>query len=132
MRRNPLFLIWLLFLSSPAWAYRPFIATDAGVADPQEMEIEFGYFNYERKDGEDIFSFPHLVFNYGIVDRLEGIAEFQVDYPSQDDTQITDAKLSLKAVLKDGFLQEKKGAQHRHGDELALAFNTSRGKKIWL
>ena len=36
-----LLLIGLLIPSS-CWPYRPFIATDAAVADPQEVEIELG------------------------------------------------------------------------------------------
>jgi len=34
----------LFFPFSLAWGYRPFLATDAAVADPKELEIELGYF----------------------------------------------------------------------------------------
>src|SRR5262249_40786136 len=35
------------------WAYRPFVSTDAAVADPKEVEIELGYFNLERRGHEN-------------------------------------------------------------------------------
>ena len=31
-----------LLLPTCAWAYRPFVSTDAAVADPKEVEIELG------------------------------------------------------------------------------------------
>ena len=34
-------LITLMALGDPAWAYRPFDGTDAAVAEPGEVEIEF-------------------------------------------------------------------------------------------
>jgi len=33
-----------MLLSVSAWAFRPFVSTDAAVADPREVEIELGYF----------------------------------------------------------------------------------------
>jgi hypothetical protein len=40
-----LFGVFLLLVMPPnAWTYRPFVSTDAAVADPQEVEIELGYF----------------------------------------------------------------------------------------
>ena len=38
----------LLAISANSWAYRPFVSTDAAVADPQEVEIELGYFTLEK------------------------------------------------------------------------------------
>ena len=38
----------LLFLPCfAAWGYRPFVSTDAAVAEVKEMEIELEYFNLE-------------------------------------------------------------------------------------
>ncbi len=51
-------VVFALFLSpSAAWAYRPFVSTDA-VADPHEVEIELGYFNLERTKDENTFRNP--------------------------------------------------------------------------
>ena len=47
----------LFFSESAGWAYRPFIATDAAVADINEMEIELGYFNWEQEKGNTTFFF---------------------------------------------------------------------------
>jgi len=59
-----LLLVGLLTPSS-GWAYRPFIATDAAVADPEEVEVELGHFTMERAEGENAFTIPHVVLNYG-------------------------------------------------------------------
>lgn len=51
-------VLLLVFSESVAWGYRPFIATDAAVADPKEMETELGYFNLERDRGKKHFHHP--------------------------------------------------------------------------
>src|SRR5215510_14549758 len=51
-------VLLLVFSESAAWGYRPFIATDAAVADPKEIEIELGYFNLERDKGKNTFIIP--------------------------------------------------------------------------
>lgn len=105
-----LLLIFLLLLpASRAWAYRPFVSTDAAVAEPQEMEIELGYFNLERTNRENTFIVPRVVFNYGLVRNLEIVGEFEVAKPPGEDLQLADPGLFLKAVLKEGILQEKEG-----------------------
>jgi len=95
--------------ASVAWAYRPFVSTDAAVADLGFVEIELGYFQLAHEHHEDVFSTPKLVLNYGIVDRLEIVGEFAVERAPHDDWQLVDPALSLKAVLKEGVLQDKKG-----------------------
>ncbi len=105
-----LLVLWLLLgVDSLAWAYRPFVSTDAAVADPGVMEIELGYFQIARQRHEDIFSTPKLVLNYGVVDRLEVVGEFAAEKAPHEDWQLVDPGLSLKAVLKEGVLQEKEG-----------------------
>lgn len=55
-----LFGAWLTaFLLLPAaavWAYRPFVSTDAAVADPNAFEIELGYLNWRREIHEETFT----------------------------------------------------------------------------
>ena len=75
-------IVLLLFSSeSAAWGYRPFIATDAAVADPKEMEIELGYFNLERDRGKNTFIIPKVVLNYGVIRNLEVVSEFGIAEP---------------------------------------------------
>ena len=97
----------VLLLPAVAWAYRPFVSTDAAVADPKEVEIELGYFNLDRSHGDNIISTPHTVFNYGVAKNLELVAEFNLEVSPT--VEVTDPSVSLKAVLKEGVLQDKPG-----------------------
>lgn len=99
----------LLCSAAVAWAYRPFVSTDAAVADVKEMEIEFGYFNLERDMGKNTFIVPKAVINYGLIRNLELVGEFAVEEPPHGSARLVDSALSLKAVLKEGVLQEKNG-----------------------
>jgi hypothetical protein len=90
-----------------AWAYRPFVSSDAAVADPGEVEIEFGYFNLERTGRQNTVTTPSIVVNYGVAKRLELVGEFRLQV--SPGVEITDPALSLKGVLKEGVLQEKPG-----------------------
>jgi hypothetical protein len=103
-------IVLLLFLTpAPAWAYRPFVSTDAAVTDLGEMEIELGYFNWEREREKNTFIVPRVVLNYGMVQNLELVGEFSVEKPAHGSVQLAAAALSLKAVFKEGVLQEKSG-----------------------
>ena len=95
--------------SAPAWGYRPFISTDAAVADPKEMELELGYFNLERANKENLFIVPQVVVNYGIVRDWEVVGEFRVEKSPDTATQLVSPGLFLKGVLKEGVLQQQKG-----------------------
>src|SRR5437870_3084408 len=67
-----LLLVGLLMPPS-CWAYRPFISTDAAVADPQEVEVELGYFTLERDKGENSFIIPRVLLNYGLFRTWEAV-----------------------------------------------------------
>jgi hypothetical protein len=90
-----------------AWAYRPFVSTDAAVADPKEVEIELGYFDLERTRRETTITTPSVVLNYGFAKNWEAVGEFRVE--GSPDFEITDPGLFLKAVLEEGVLQDKEG-----------------------
>ena len=92
-----------------AFAYRPFVSTDAAVADVHEIEIELGTFNLERHRGRNNFIVPSVVVNYGFLPRIEAVAEFVVREDARDRARVGDAALSLKAVVREGVLQEKEG-----------------------
>jgi len=53
-----LIFLFLIFSPSLVLGYRPFVSTDAAVADVKEMEIELGYFNWERERGQNSFIVP--------------------------------------------------------------------------
>src|SRR5574337_851756 len=99
----------LLLSASTAWGYRPFVSTDAAVADPHELEVELGYFALERNKGANAFIIPKVILNYGIVRDLEVVGEFEVAKPPDRGAQLVDPGLFLKAVLKEGILQEQDG-----------------------
>jgi len=101
--------ICLLAWSSSASAYRPFVSTDAAVADPKEIEIELGYFTLERTKDQNTFIIPRTVLNYGLFKNWEGVAEFAVQRAPDAELDVIDSALSLKGVLKEGVLQDKDG-----------------------
>ena len=51
-------LVLLCLLASSAWGYRPFVSTDAAVAERARMEIELGYLTLVRTQGENTFMIP--------------------------------------------------------------------------
>jgi hypothetical protein len=105
----PANLIAAFFAPASAWGYRPFVSTDAAVADLREMEIEFGYFNFARERSRNTFTVPKVVLNYGLIQNLELVGEFSVEVPPRGSVQLVDSAMSLKSVLKEGVLQEKSG-----------------------
>jgi hypothetical protein len=107
--RSWLLAFVLLLPASTAWGYRPFVSTDAAVADPKELEIELGYFNLERSRGKSTFIVPKVILNYGLIRDLEVVGEFEVAKPSREGVQFVDPGLFLKAVLKEGIFQEQDG-----------------------
>jgi hypothetical protein len=97
----------VLLLPASAWAYRPFVSTDAAVADPKEVEIELGYFNLERTRRENTIAAPSIVLNYGFTKNFELVGEFRLEVSPE--VEITDPGLSVKGVVKEGVLQDKPG-----------------------
>ncbi len=67
----------LLAWSPAALAYRPFDGTDAAVADPGEMEIEFQPAGTIRQDGETTLIAPATVLNFGLPHDWEAVLESQ-------------------------------------------------------
>ena len=117
-----LLLVWL-FAPTASWAYRPFISTDAAVADPKEVEIEFGYFTLEREKGENSFIIPRVVINYGVFKNWEAVAEFAVRWSPDAEVNVIDPALFIKGVLKEGFLQNKEG--------IGIAVEPWSSKNLW-
>src|SRR5262249_58198478 len=104
-----LVLVLLGLLASPTWGYRPFIATDAAVVERARMEIELGYLTLVRTQGENTFMIPQVVLNYGLAQTVELVGEFKGEEGPETGLQLVDPALSLKAVLREGILQEETG-----------------------
>ena len=73
------------------------------------MEIELGYFTLRTDAEENTFLTPQIVVNYGFAQNLELVGEAGVEKPPDADLQLVDPGLFLKAVVKEGLLQEKEG-----------------------
>jgi hypothetical protein len=97
----------VLLSAGPVSAYRPFVSTDAAVADLKELEIELGALTLGRTRCESTFTTPSVVGNYGVPERWELVGEFGVQEGSG--TEITEPGVFLKRVLKEGVLQGKDG-----------------------
>jgi hypothetical protein len=100
-------LIAVLLVPASAWAYRPFVSTDAAVADLREVEIELGYFNLERTRRGNTIATPDMVLNYGLAKNVELVGQFRLDVSPE--VEISDPGLSLKGVVREGVLQDKPG-----------------------
>lgn len=50
--------------SGEAFAYRPFVSTDADVVAAGEIELELGYLTIERDPGETAYITPSVVLEF--------------------------------------------------------------------
>jgi hypothetical protein len=94
-------------LASPinAYAYRPFDSTDAAVADLHAVEVELSPLSY-RHDGDGVALIaPSLRLNYGFAQNWEVVLEGEADNLSYVPTQVSEAMLSVKTMLREGSLQ---------------------------
>jgi hypothetical protein len=101
--------VTVAFTVPRAEAYRPFISTDAAVADVKELEIELGYFALRRERQENTFLIPSAVLNYGVWRNVELVGEFRVARAPSGDVDVIDPAMFVKAVIKEGVLQEHDG-----------------------
>lgn len=108
-----IFTISFILSATSAFAYRPFISTDAAVAAVKEWEIELGLFNMSRDKGNDGVFVPSLRLNYGILKNWEIVGEFDLQVYKEGkarNTEVTDPALFLKGVLREGILQNQEGS----------------------
>ena len=113
MRTRSAFLVVLLW-ASPALAYRPFDGTDADVAETGEAELEMGPLGYYRLGQTSFLTLPGVVLNYGAFHRVEFVLQtfnFVQLGPLTGSPRdvLTDTAFNVKAVLREGCLQEKPG-----------------------
>jgi hypothetical protein len=115
-----------------ALAYRPFVSTDAAVADRREVEIEFGYAGFRRSDGRTTIVAPTVIANIGLGRGLEAVAEFKLVNDlsrgeGRDHTRSEDSALSLKWIAREGVFQEQ-GSAPSLAVELSALLPTIRGE----
>jgi hypothetical protein len=102
-------LVGVLGWSPPASAYRPFDSTDAAVADKGDFEIELSPLSYQNSDDGVGWIAPSLRLNYGFAKSWEIVLEGQAEHFSRMPSQVSEAALSVKSVLREGSLQDKSG-----------------------
>ncbi len=92
-------------------AYRPFDGTDAAVADPNEVEIEFQPLGALRQDTDKSLVAPATVFNLGFENRWEAVLEGKglVPVSPSGPFALVDPAFSLKHVVVPGSLQDQTG-----------------------
>jgi hypothetical protein len=108
---SALVVLCVAFWASPAAAYRPFDGTDAAVADPNEMEIEFQPVGALWQSSNKSLVGPWAVLNYGFADRWEAVLEGKGIIPLSPSGpfEMTDTAFSLKNVVVPGSLQDRTG-----------------------
>lgn len=99
----------LLGLCQQAQAYRPFDSTDAAVADRGKFEVEAGPLGFEHSDEGASWIAPALRLNYGFAESWEVVLEGQAEHFAHGGSELNEAELSVKTVLRDGVLQDKSG-----------------------
>ena len=107
-------LALLALLPAPAFAYRPFDATDAAVADKGELEVELGPLGYLRPPGANALVVPNLVLNWGFSEGWELVLQGEglvplARKPGEPAYAIDDTYLLFKAILRKGCLQGREG-----------------------
>jgi len=134
-RSRPLPLVVAVIVSiapSRALAYRPFVSTDAAVADGGEVEVEFGYAGFRHSEGRTAVIAPTVIANIGLGSDLEAVAESKLvndigRREGKDRTRFEDSAISLKWVAREGSLQEQ-GSMPSLAVELSGLLPTIRGQ----
>ena len=101
-----------LFCGDHALAYRPFVGTDAAVADLGELETEFGPAEPMRARSLRLLTSADTVFNLGVAEGWEAVLQGQAVTllsPGPAQTSLLGNEFSLKNIIRDGVLQEKDG-----------------------
>jgi hypothetical protein len=102
----------ILASSTAALAYRPFVGTDAAVADVNETEIELQPYGTLRQDQQTNLVAPDVVYNYGFAKDWEFVFEGTRQAPlgtTDEPANIVGVGAFLKYVAREGVLQDKAG-----------------------
>ena len=105
------FLLTLMGIPDIAFAYRPFDGTDAAVAEPGEVEIEFQPAGVLSSNGQRTLVAPATVLNFGLVKNWEAVFEGRVETPldTPGPDKLDRCRGFLKYVLRPGVLQDQAG-----------------------
>lgn len=114
VRAAAFFAAIALFVSAPAFAYRPFDGTDAAVTERGQLEIEFGPLGFLREGADKFLVAPAIIANYGFAQDMEVVLEGRNHYllsgaGGGPRLRLLDNALSLKTVVRPGDLQEQHG-----------------------
>lgn len=99
----------LLACPLSSFGYRPFVSTDAAVAEQGFSEIEFGLIDWANHGGANAIASPDLRYNFGFAKNFEFVLEgaLQVyDSASTRHLNLLGPALSVKGVLIEGPLQK--------------------------
>jgi hypothetical protein len=94
-----------------ALAYRPFDGTDAAVADPNEVEIEFQPLGAMKQGSDKNLIAPAAVFNIGLQNQWEAVFQGNgvVPLSPTGPFEISDPGIFIKHVIRSGSLQDQTG-----------------------
>lgn len=101
-----------IFSGYQAFAYRPFVSTDADVAEKGEVEIEFGVLGILHDREIDEITAPSLILNYGLSKKWELVSEFDAQvYRKGEDRnfELKEPAIFLKGIVREGILQDQEG-----------------------
>ncbi|MGH7949831.1 MAG: hypothetical protein ACREQF_11435, partial [Candidatus Binataceae bacterium] len=109
-----LMLSVMLAHSRSADAYRPFDSTDASLAAPGALEVELGPAGFLGSSGERYLTTPSVIANLGLFRDVELVLQGRncvllnnIEGVPRD--RFVDAGLFLKAVVREGSLQNESG-----------------------
>jgi len=115
MRRCVLAGVVVLCTASASFAYRPFDGTDAAVAERGVLEVELGPAGLLRLGPDRFLVAPALIANLGFADRWELVLEGRQHLllgsapPDEPRSRLVDTAVSVKSVLREGALQDRRG-----------------------
>jgi hypothetical protein len=118
------------FHTRRAQAYRPFVSTDAAVADTGEIEIEFGYIGFRQRHGDTTIVAPTVIADLGVLRDVELVAETNAthDLAGANGSQAEDTQMSVKWVAHEGVLQDR-GPAPSVAVELSLLVPTATNER---
>jgi len=115
----------------PAFAYRPFVSTDASVTETGDVAVEFGAIGFRSDGGQKSLVAPAVIGNFGVAHDVELVGEFKLvndrSHAEEDRTRFEDTAVSLKWVAHEGVLQGR-GTTPSLALELSLLVPTLRGQ----
>jgi hypothetical protein len=111
VKREYLALVISVLLTTRAWGYRPYDATDADVADDDEVEVELGWQRADSNEGD--LNSMNAVLNFGLGGDREVVAEgkWRKFRPpvGEPDSSFGDLGVFLKQIHRRGSLQGESG-----------------------